>query len=143
MTTATIRTLTIGTEQLTIAMARQLDRITYLTHRAAAITPMGRIRSGADVEIVEALPGRPAKPDRDRHVTITADTNPARICWWQIRHAAAWLEVIGTTEDGTLVVFVVDSRKAMTDWLSGDDEEIAAIEAFTRLPLIVLGDTAA
>ena len=134
--TATVTIATVDNHPLTIGEARQLDRLSYIDYRPAVITPLGRIRTGTTTEYVESLPHRPETIDPNRHHSLVGSEDPVTILWWERRTATPWLEVLGHDNSGVLAVYVVASKRAMTEWL--DPEDIATVEAWTALPLILL-----
>lgn len=139
---AEVRVLMVGNRQITLSVAKQLDRIDYFGYGIEAITPFGRVRTGATVTLDRKLPRRPAKVIPGKHEYIPDLLNGGGM-WYESYTAEPWLEVIGRSElpdntKGSLIIFEVDSRRELTSYSDHDPDEIARIEAMANLPLIVL-----
>ena len=113
--TAEVRVLMVGNRQITLSVAKQLDVVTPLDHVTNAITPFGRVRTGAKVT-------RWSKWACDKLDTFTP-----------------FLEVIGRSNRdrdlGALIVFRVEEYGDIHDL---DAEEMEIIRDWMQLPLIVL-----
>jgi hypothetical protein len=48
--TATVRTLAIGKRQITLSVAKQLDRVDLFEYNPDIIVPFGRVKTGAKIE---------------------------------------------------------------------------------------------
>ena len=140
--TAEVRVLMVGNRQITLSVAKQLDRIDYYGYGIDAITPFGRIKTGATVTLDRTLPRRPAKviPSKHEYMPDLLGNGPGT--WHESYTAEPWLEVIGRSElpdtKGSLIIFEVDSRRDLALYSDQDPDEIARIEAMANLPLIVL-----
>ena len=133
-----VRTIDLGYGLvLTQAMARQLDRIECYDAplSGGCIQPIGRVRTGIKVNVQRKLPGHPG--------TVTA-RHTFEACGWQGSGEGDWyedididphLEVIGhAADDGTLIIWVLDSRAEYFKYHDDPDERTAIDRAADTLP---------
>ena len=107
--TAEVRSLMVGSRQVTLSVYRQLDTMEPLVDLTTDFEPFGRVTSGT------------------RYVEFGD--------WGREFKAEALCEFVGRRRsDGTLVRFVVMG----TDWRTLDADDKATITAWRALPLIVL-----
>ncbi|MGV0721550.1 hypothetical protein ABQF17_15010 [Mycolicibacterium elephantis] len=135
---AEVRVLMVGSRQVTLSVAKQLDRISCYSYGADAIVPFGRVRTGRTVTLERELRGKPERITR-RHTNGWGDGK-----WYESYETTPRLEVIGRSKlpehQGSLAIYEIDN---FSDYVSSCNEserpeikaEIAALEA---LPLIVL-----
>jgi hypothetical protein len=131
--TAEVRTLVVGSRQVTLSVAKQLDRLDLFCWGPGAITPFGRVKTGAKVTQERVKAGYRHYPEHmlDSNRYFETYTTEPRV------------EVIGRSnrdEDrGALVIFEV-GPKDVTDLYSGEGaKELNAVLAqWDELPLIVL-----
>jgi len=132
VTTATIETLTaevrvlmVGSRQVTLSVAKQLDRTSFFEDGPGAITPFGRVKTGAKATL-ERL-----KPEKARLSGSYYDDD------FETYKAEPYLEVIGRSnrerDCGALVIFEVARSKD-----ADQAEDKAALAEWAKLPLIVL-----
>jgi len=133
--TAEVRVLTIGTQQLTRSMARQLDRLDCYCVDPTAITPFGRVRTGATTQLERKLLRRPKKVIDSKHYDCDGE-------WFESYTAAPWLEVIGVSQldenKGALVIYEVGNQYEFRQEFSDDQDVIDTVTAWSKMPLIVL-----
>jgi hypothetical protein len=134
--TAEVRVLMVGNRQVTMSVARQLDRLDLFGYGPGAITPFGRVKTGMKVEQERVKEGY------RRYSKQMLDSNK----YFETYMAEPVVEVIGRAniddaDSGQLVIFVVGPRDV--DDVCTSDESRAELRAVIRkweeLPLIVLG----
>lgn len=123
--TAEVRVLMVGSRQVTLSVAKQLDRASFLEDAPDAITPFGRVKTGAKVTL-ERL-----KPEKARLSGSYYDDD------FETYKAEPYLEVIGRSnrerDCGALLIFEVALSKD-----ADQPEDKAALAEWEKLPLIVL-----
>lgn len=132
--TAEVRVLMVANRQITLSVARQLDRIDWPwgDPPLSEFTPFGRVRTGSRVTATRRLNGRPLVVDSSRHDCVDGQ-------WTEDFQTDAFVEVIGRLEsDHSLALLVAayfDPTRDGHEWA----EEWATIrEWHSTLPLIVL-----
>ena len=125
--TAEVRVLMVGNRQITLSVAKQLDRMDPYEYPTDAFEPFGRVRTGIIVQKERKLTRRPAKILK-AHSQFGND-------WYEEYQGEPDYQFVGRrVEDGALVLYVVHQISDLED-----DTERQAVLAWDRsLPLIVL-----
>ena len=132
--TAEVRTLMIGSRQITLSVAKQLDRVDAWGYGPDVIVPFGRVKTGVKVALDRKLARRPTRIT-PRHECYDGN-------WYESFEAEPQLEVIGRSnrpeDEGALIIFQVDRYSDVRELVSDAEGDLAVYKQWELLPLIVL-----